>query len=754
MTFNTGNPVGSTDARDMYDNAQNFDKFSLGQDLEYPDRLGVPRKSLAGIRAEATDALSRLGYQVLGDYAADLVVQNYGQVFRKDGEFYRAKAELTLPYTLNGNWAEESASFVSVGDAVLRQSLDGSPLAGDGAAMVSGAAIVLDSVLSLTQVAAPKDGRSYSVSGYRQGSTKGGGTFIWRASLSKSVHDGVTIIDPAKTFPSDFNDTGQVSAWFTAAGSGTGVFVKEYAVARSGYEAGMADAASAGDRWMLSALLDSLNVNGGCLAILPGDVSFNFPYTVTIPGGISLDLNGSTVTFSVTGSAQCFVMSSSSSIYNGTVNVVGTSATGGGQAHSCISGGSSSTGAGVSRFSIHDLELSTNRTNGNAISMLGDCSKGSIYNIHLPSSPTLGRGIQIEWSGTASGTGHPHDIQIKNITAGVMGYGAAVGSNAFIVWISSAFNITVDDVFAESCYGVVGIAAGDYANDYAPARYKRIVGTGIKVNGAACHDCKLYGVRVNGSAISTTTTLDLNPTISNVSLSGGNSGVGILCEYASNARIENADVSGFDNGITLGNGSRSIAVDGGRMHMNKGNGIRIGYPDNNVYGCTVTGAELFHNNQGGYSGVGGAAAIFVSGASRTSVKDCSFGRTGETQQYSIRIDGVAYNTVIKDNHTSHLASGGFAYVNGASTEYDRNTVGENNSVAAGISISGGAPVYKMYHTGRREFSMSGSTPPTSGAWERGDKCFYTLPSASGSIGAVCVVAGTPGTWKNFGSIAA
>lgn len=135
MTFNTGNPVGSTDARDLHDNAQNFDKFSLGQELEYPDRLGVPRKSLAGIRQEVTDALSRLGYQIIGDYASGLVVQNYGQIFRKDGEFYRAKAETTLPYSLNGNWAVDAPKFVSVGDAVLRQELAAAAVS-EGAALV------------------------------------------------------------------------------------------------------------------------------------------------------------------------------------------------------------------------------------------------------------------------------------------------------------------------------------------------------------------------------------------------------------------------------------------------------------------------------------------------------------------------------------------------------------------------------------------------------------------------------------------
>lgn len=135
MTFNTGNPVGSTDARDLYDNAQNLDRFSNGEDLEYPDRLGRPRKSLAGIRAEVAEALSNLGYQVIGDYAPGLVMQNYGQVFRKDGEFYRAKAETTLPYPLNGDWAVDAPKFVSVGDAVLRQALagaDGGQLIGFG----------------------------------------------------------------------------------------------------------------------------------------------------------------------------------------------------------------------------------------------------------------------------------------------------------------------------------------------------------------------------------------------------------------------------------------------------------------------------------------------------------------------------------------------------------------------------------------------------------------------------------------------
>jgi hypothetical protein len=42
--------------------------------------------------------------------------------------------------------------------------------------------------------------------------------------------------------------------------------------------------------------------------------------------------------------------------------------------------------------------------------------------------------------------------------------------------------------------------------------------------------------------------------------------------------------------------------------------------------------------------------------------------------------------------------------------------------------------------------------PTQGEWEIGDRIYYRDPVASGFIGAVCVTAGTPGTWKDFGAI--
>jgi len=48
----------------------------------------------------------------------------------------------------------------------------------------------------------------------------------------------------------------------------------------------------------------------------------------------------------------------------------------------------------------------------------------------------------------------------------------------------------------------------------------------------------------------------------------------------------------------------------------------------------------------------------------------------------------------------------------------------------------------------------GSAAPTSGSWATGDIVYNISPIAGGYIGWVCVNGGTPGTWKEFGSIVA
>lgn len=133
--YATGNALGSTDPRDLLDNAQNFDNAvnDVVNDT-WVDRFGVTRKTLKGYDFEfETDQATRQqifddfiessGYDVLGEYVAGLVITARNQVFAKDGELYKVKTNTALPYTLTGVWADESFRFVSVGDAALRQQL-------------------------------------------------------------------------------------------------------------------------------------------------------------------------------------------------------------------------------------------------------------------------------------------------------------------------------------------------------------------------------------------------------------------------------------------------------------------------------------------------------------------------------------------------------------------------------------------------------------------------------------------------------
>lgn len=143
--FNTNNPLGSTDPRDLSDNSEVFDRFANGTDPSYPDRFGNTRKSFSGMEQEFAQFLIDSGYVGTGvdgayqDYDLDgpLTITAYNQIFIKDGEFYRAKADLSLPYVTTGTWVgDDETRFVSVGDAVLRQDLS-SATVGDGSDLVA-----------------------------------------------------------------------------------------------------------------------------------------------------------------------------------------------------------------------------------------------------------------------------------------------------------------------------------------------------------------------------------------------------------------------------------------------------------------------------------------------------------------------------------------------------------------------------------------------------------------------------------------
>lgn len=56
-TYFTGNPPGSQDPRDLFDNSSNLDQFMLSQQRTFPDRLGVERATLKALEDATPDAI-------------------------------------------------------------------------------------------------------------------------------------------------------------------------------------------------------------------------------------------------------------------------------------------------------------------------------------------------------------------------------------------------------------------------------------------------------------------------------------------------------------------------------------------------------------------------------------------------------------------------------------------------------------------------------------------------------------------------
>lgn len=67
-----------------------------------------------------------------------------------------------------------------------------------------------------------------TLSGFHVSNDKGGGVFYWDPARPKTAHNGGTIIDPNIVFPTDWNNTAQVTIWYTAALSGTGCWVRQF----------------------------------------------------------------------------------------------------------------------------------------------------------------------------------------------------------------------------------------------------------------------------------------------------------------------------------------------------------------------------------------------------------------------------------------------------------------------------------------------------------------------------------------------
>ena len=111
-TYNTGNPIGSTDPRDLYDNAENFDKAVNDRTAAtWTDRLGVARKTVFG-------AFQDITYKTPEAYAVGLsfLTTDANKTVEESGVVY-APLNSALPFTTSGTFVGgDDAKFYPVQD--------------------------------------------------------------------------------------------------------------------------------------------------------------------------------------------------------------------------------------------------------------------------------------------------------------------------------------------------------------------------------------------------------------------------------------------------------------------------------------------------------------------------------------------------------------------------------------------------------------------------------------------------------------
>ncbi|MGO1090927.1 hypothetical protein ACTMBH_27255 [Klebsiella pneumoniae] len=207
-TYKTKNPLGSAAVKDLYDNAENVDKFVNDRTKEeLEDRLGVLRKTWHGmemifsrfidyITGRGEQAVAAIGWQELGNWAVGLAVDNRQQIVYYNGSWYKYLGELEhviagdSPENDGGVWsaANPTGKWSNIGDAALRSNLGSSESDLGGALVNIGQATVRDVVRANIL--------SY-MSKTDQLAIKGvvGTEVVLDYALQAAINDGVTVLE-------------------------------------------------------------------------------------------------------------------------------------------------------------------------------------------------------------------------------------------------------------------------------------------------------------------------------------------------------------------------------------------------------------------------------------------------------------------------------------------------------------------------------------------------------------------------------
>lgn len=127
-TYNTLNALGSSAAKDLFDNASNFDEGMNSLSPSFYDRFKRRRETWAGMEKLVNDFLEAMGFEATHLVYVDgspLTVLRPTQLIDRAPSVYKVKQPASFPVNLTGTWATDQLLLVDVGDASLRSELAG-----------------------------------------------------------------------------------------------------------------------------------------------------------------------------------------------------------------------------------------------------------------------------------------------------------------------------------------------------------------------------------------------------------------------------------------------------------------------------------------------------------------------------------------------------------------------------------------------------------------------------------------------------
>lgn len=289
-TYATGNPLGSKDPRDLYDNAENFDAAMNDRvNTTWNDRFGVTRPTLKGYEEQFNYFLAGSGFEnppLIYVDGSPLTVDRATQIIDRGGNLYSVKLPSSFPVVLSGNWSEDEVLLVVRGDQSLRQEIT-STSPSEGSSIIGNSTVSVSSVADIKNQTKRAD-LKLSLSSYHPLGKSGGGTFIWSPSTPKSNHDGGTIFSP--TVPWDGSQS-TLSDYLDGEGetdpSGSGCWLRIFDEVKLEYFGGLISETIDSSASFLAAIKYCLS-NNKELNLPDGVVRLNSPAVI----------NGSTTLFS------------------------------------------------------------------------------------------------------------------------------------------------------------------------------------------------------------------------------------------------------------------------------------------------------------------------------------------------------------------------------------------------------------------------------------------------------------------------